>query len=101
LRGDLRVTDRHPWVLRQSNRGHWEAVVRPDRDARGDAVKVDLRNPRRTVVVPGPMTVRDLMTHLDLAREAHLVIRGDSLVTADERLSDEDHVEVRPVISGG
>lgn len=47
------------------------------------------------------MTVHELMARLDLAREAHLVIRGDSLVTGDARLSDDDHVEIRPVISGG
>lgn len=33
--------------------------------------------------------------------EAHIVIRGDELVTEDEMLFDQDHIEIRPVISGG
>jgi len=38
---------------------------------------------------------------LNLLAEAHLVIRGDELVTEDEMLSDKDEIEIRPVISGG
>jgi sulfur carrier protein len=38
---------------------------------------------------------------LNLVVEAHLVIRGDELVTEDEMLSDKDQIEIRPVISGG
>jgi sulfur carrier protein ThiS len=64
-------------------------------------VKVELRNPRRTVEVAGPLTVRKLMERLELAREAHLVIRDGALVTGDEDLADDAHVEIRPVISGG
>jgi molybdopterin converting factor small subunit len=30
-----------------------------------------------------------------------LVIRNDTLVTRDERLTDDDVVEIRPVVSGG
>jgi sulfur carrier protein len=64
-------------------------------------VKVLLRNPRREVVIPGPRTVRDLLGDLSLDREAHLVIRNGTLIPGDERLEDDDTVEVRPVISGG
>ena len=49
----------------------------------------------------GPRTVNELLARLELDREAHLVIRNGTLVPGDERLLDDDEVEVRPVISGG
>jgi sulfur carrier protein len=64
-------------------------------------VKVLLRNPRREVEIHGPRTVNDLLGRLELNREAHLVIRNGTLVPGDERLSDADELEIRPVISGG
>lgn len=64
-------------------------------------MKVLLRNPTREIEVAGPMQVAALLDHLDLNRESFLVIRNDTLVTADARLEDSDHVEIRPVISGG
>jgi sulfur carrier protein len=64
-------------------------------------VKVVLRNPRREVEVPGPLTVSALLEHLDLNPESVLVIQGDTLVTRDARLADADIIEIRPVTSGG
>ena len=64
-------------------------------------MQVHLHNPKRDVEVPGPLRVNDLVKRLGLNRESVLVIRGDSLVTGDARLEDEDKVEIRPVISGG
>lgn len=64
-------------------------------------MNVVLRNPRRTVVVPGPMTVAALLTRLAIVPESVLVIDGDTLVTHDTRLADDAEVEIRPVISGG
>ena len=64
-------------------------------------MKVLLRNPRREVEVAGPMTVRALLASLELNPESVLVIVGDELVTNDARLTDDDAVEIRPVISGG
>lgn len=51
--------------------------------------------------IRGPKKVRELLRELNLVVEAHLVIRGDELVTEDEWLQDSDVVEIRPVISGG
>ena len=64
-------------------------------------MKVLLRNPRRELDVPGPLRVSALLARLEVNRETVLVIRGDTLVTGDAVLSDDDSVEVRPVISGG
>lgn len=64
-------------------------------------MQVQLNHPARTVEIKGPKRVKDLLRELQLVVEAHLVIRGDDLVTEDEMLSDHDHIEVRPVISGG
>ena len=64
-------------------------------------MNVVLRNPRRELQIPGPITVARLFEHLDVVPESVLVIRGDTLVTHDARLADDDDVEIRPVISGG
>jgi sulfur carrier protein len=64
-------------------------------------MKVLLRNPRRELDVAGPLRVDALLRTLEMNRESVLVIRGDTLVTGDALLDDSDHVEVRPVISGG
>jgi sulfur carrier protein len=64
-------------------------------------MKVLLRNPRREVELPGPMTVSRLLEHFELNRESVLVIVGDELVTHDVRIDDAAAVEIRPVISGG
>ncbi len=60
-----------------------------------------LSHPPRTVEIRGPKRVKDLLRELNFMVEAHLVIRGDELVTEDEMLSDNDRIEIRPVISGG
>ena len=62
---------------------------------------VVLRNPRREIEVDGPTTVQALLRRLDVAPESVLVIRNDELVTRDARLTSDDVVEIRPVVSGG
>jgi sulfur carrier protein len=64
-------------------------------------VKVLLRNPRREVEVPGPITIVNLLARFDLNRESVLVVRGGELIPGDATLADDDSVEIRPVISGG
>lgn len=64
-------------------------------------MKVLLRNPRREVDLEGASTVDRLLEILQLDREAHLVIRNGTLVPGDARLTPDDVIEVRPVISGG
>jgi sulfur carrier protein len=64
-------------------------------------VKVLLRNPRREVELSGSRSVDRLLDELQLSREAHLVICNGTLVPGDAVLTDDDEIEVRPVISGG
>ena len=64
-------------------------------------MKVTLRNPRRELEVAGPIRVIDLLARLDVNRESVIVIRNDTLIPGDTLLDDTDHVEIRPVISGG
>jgi sulfur carrier protein len=64
-------------------------------------MKVVLRNPKRELDVPTPRTVGQLLHDLDVIPESVLVIRNDTLATPDERLADDDVVEIRPVASGG
>jgi sulfur carrier protein len=64
-------------------------------------MKVRLRNPDRVVDVTGPSTVHTLLQALDIVPEAVLVIRDSTLLTRDERVSEGDELEVRPVLSGG
>ncbi|MCB0958985.1 MAG: MoaD/ThiS family protein [Acidimicrobiales bacterium] len=64
-------------------------------------MKVQLRNPTRTLEVAGPVSIVKLLQQLELNRESVLVIRGGTLVPGDAILDDADEVEVRPVISGG
>ena len=46
-------------------------------------------------------TVAEVLRRLGLHRDAHLVVRGEDILTTDVRLTDGDEIEVLPVISGG
>lgn len=60
-----------------------------------------IRNPRRTVEVEGPKQVKVILRDLDIDADTVLVIRGEDLLTREDTIDDDDHIEIRPVISGG
>ncbi len=64
-------------------------------------MRVVLRNPKRELDLPAPRNVGRLLRDLEIVAESVLVIRNDTLATHDERLHDDDVVEIRPVTSGG
>lgn len=64
-------------------------------------MKVRLRNPDRVIEVNGSMSVVDVLRRLEIVPESVLVIRDATLLTRDERVDDDDEIEVRPVLSGG
>ncbi|MDP9068166.1 MAG: MoaD/ThiS family protein [Actinomycetota bacterium] len=64
-------------------------------------MKVRLRNPDRVVEVSGARNVLALLQELQIVPESVLVIRDATLLTRDERLDEDDEIEVRPVLSGG
>ncbi len=64
-------------------------------------MKVILRNPRREVELQGNRRVKDVLRDLDVLPETVLVIRGDTMITADQLVGADDVIELRPVMSGG
>jgi sulfur carrier protein len=65
------------------------------------ATKVILRNPRREVEVRGNRRVKDILHELDIVPETVLVIAGDTLITLDHVVRENETIELRPVMSGG
>ncbi|MBI1733698.1 MAG: thiamine biosynthesis protein ThiS [Candidatus Rokubacteria bacterium] len=64
-------------------------------------MKVILRNPRREVEIAGSRRVKDVLRELEILPETVLVIRGDTMITADQVVGADDVIELRPVMSGG
>ena len=64
-------------------------------------MRVRLRNPDRDVEVAGERSVRDLLAELRVNPDTVLVIRRGELITREERVEEQDEIEIRPVISGG
>jgi sulfur carrier protein len=64
-------------------------------------MRVRLRNPDREVDLAGARTVREILSELGVDPDTVLVIRAGELITRETRVTDEDDIEVRPVISGG
>ena len=64
-------------------------------------MKVLIRHQKREVEVAGRRRVREVLVELGVNPESVLVIRGAQLLTHDTQVSDEDTIELRPVVSGG
>ena len=47
------------------------------------------------------VTVGDLLKRLGLHQDAYLVVRGEEILTRDQRLKGDEEVDLIPVISGG
>jgi sulfur carrier protein len=64
-------------------------------------MKIELRNPTRTVEIEGAMSVTKLLNKLDVNSASVLVIFDGVLVPTDAFLEHDAVVEIRNVISGG
>lgn len=64
-------------------------------------MKVNLRNPDREVEVAGNRKVHQVLAELSINPDTVLVIRERKLLTREDRVSEDDRIEIRPVISGG
>lgn len=64
-------------------------------------MRVRLRNPDRELEVSGGRKVRQVLAELDIDPDTVLVIRNRELLTREDRVAEEDRLEIRPVISGG
>jgi sulfur carrier protein len=64
-------------------------------------VKIKLRNPDREVEVAGERKVHAVLGELGINPDTVLVIRERELLTREDRVTDSDVLEIRPVISGG
>ncbi len=64
-------------------------------------MKVRLRNPDREVELSGGRKVREVLAELGINPDTVLVIRAKELLTREDRVTEVDEIEIRPVISGG
>ena len=55
----------------------------------------------RRVDLPAAARGLDLLSALDLAPDAHLLLRGDVPIPEDEALREGDRIRVIAVVSGG
>ncbi|HEU4354346.1 MAG TPA: MoaD/ThiS family protein [Actinomycetota bacterium] len=64
-------------------------------------MRVRLRNPDRELEISGGRKVREILAELDIDPDTVLVIRDHELLTREDRVAEQDQLEIRPVISGG
>ncbi len=64
-------------------------------------MKVRLRNPDREVELAGARKIHDVLGELGINPDTVLVIRERELLTREDRVGENDVIEIRPVISGG
>ncbi len=51
--------------------------------------------------MPGDRKVREVLAELGISPDTVLVIRERDLLTREDRVTEDDVLEIRPVISGG
>ncbi len=64
-------------------------------------MRVLLKPEGRELTIDGAKRVSDLLERLGVLPGTVLVIRGDRLLTDDDRLGKDDEIELRSVVSGG
>lgn len=64
-------------------------------------VTINIDPGNRTVTLPWPRTVRQLLRELDLAEGTALVARDGKLLTPDRQIWPDDSLYIRVVISMG
>ncbi|HEV8421468.1 MAG TPA: TIGR00269 family protein, partial [Actinomycetota bacterium] len=64
-------------------------------------MKVRLRNPDREVEVTGGRKVKEVLAELAIDPDTVLVIKDRTLLMREERVEEDERIEIRPVISGG
>ena len=64
-------------------------------------MRVRLRNPDRELELAGGRRVTEILSELGISPDTVLVIRDRELLTREDRVTDADRIEIRPVISGG
>ena len=64
-------------------------------------MKVLIRRPRRELELPGRRRVREILKELQINPETVIVVRGETLLTSDDVVGEEERIEVIPAISGG
>ncbi|MQF65138.1 MoaD/ThiS family protein [SAR202 cluster bacterium AC-409-J13_OGT_754m] len=65
-------------------------------------MKVTIRNPvRREIALDGSLKVHQLLAHLNLNPESHIVIRDEELLTSQDIIGNDDAVQIVSAISGG
>ena len=57
--------------------------------------------PDREVREVSARTAGEVLQALGLNSDAHLVVRGDDILTRDVKLAESDELEIYPVVSGG
>ena len=61
----------------------------------------DRENKEKTVEVGANMLVKDLLAKMNINPVTVIVSRGDSIITEDEGLKENDRIKLFSVISGG
>ena len=67
----------------------------------GVIVFYDRENKEKTVELGKNMLVKDLLAKMGINPVTVIVSRGDSIITEDEQIGEDDRINLFSVISGG